>query len=51
MTRIYVLPDSLQLPHDVIDPRHSGSNVAAVYPVHDSLIAGAKPTTLVSAMK
>jgi alpha-beta hydrolase superfamily lysophospholipase len=50
-TQIYVLPDSLRLPHDVIDPRHPGSNVAAVYPVLDSLIAGARPTALVAETK
>jgi esterase/lipase len=42
-TLVYILPDSLQLPHDVIDPRHPGSNVAAVYPVVDALIAGRNP--------
>src|SRR4051794_5582577 len=43
-TAVYMLPDSLQLPHDVIDPRHPGSNVGVVYPLLDALIAGtAKP--------
>ena len=51
VTRVYELPDSLLLPHDVIDPRHPGSNVGAVYPVLDALIAGARPTSLVAEMK
>jgi alpha-beta hydrolase superfamily lysophospholipase len=42
-TRVFELPDSLRLPHDVIDPRHPGSNVGAVYPVLDALIAGSRP--------
>ena len=40
---VFMLPDSLHLPHDVIDPRHPGSNVAAVYPVVDALLAGRMP--------
>jgi alpha-beta hydrolase superfamily lysophospholipase len=51
ITRIYQLPDSLQLPHDVIDPRHPGSNVNAVYPVLDSLIAGTRPPPLVTQLR
>ena len=51
LTHIYELPDSLRLPHDVIDPRHPGSNVGAVYPVLDSMIAGARPGGLVAEMK
>src|SRR5437764_961562 len=47
MTSIYQLPDSLQLPHDVIDPRHLGSNVGVVYPVLGAMIAGARPTGVV----
>jgi alpha-beta hydrolase superfamily lysophospholipase len=47
IARIYQLPDSLQLPHDVIDPRHPGSNVNAVYPVLDSLLAGTSPSSFV----
>lgn len=50
-TQIYQLPDSLLLPHDVIDPRHPGSNVAAVYPVLDAMIAGVRPSALVSELK
>jgi esterase/lipase len=42
-TAVYMLPDSLQLPHDVIDPRHPGSNVGVVYPLLDALIAGTVP--------
>jgi alpha-beta hydrolase superfamily lysophospholipase len=51
VTHIYQLPDSLRLPHDVIDPRHPGSNTPAVYPVLDSLIAGRQPSALVSAIR
>lgn len=51
VTQIYELPDSLQLPHDVIDPRHPGSNVSAVYPVLDAMIAGARPSGLVAEIK
>jgi esterase/lipase len=47
VTSIYQLPDSLQLPHDVIDPRHPGSNVGAVYPVLDALMAGVRPAGVV----
>jgi esterase/lipase len=45
-THIYELPDSLGLPHDVIDPRHPGSNVAAVYPALDAMILGMRPVGL-----
>lgn len=51
MAQIYQLPDSLHLPHDVIDPRHPGSDVGAVYPVLDSLIVGGRPSSLVTALK
>ena len=51
VTQIYELPDSLGLPHDVIDPRHPGSNVGAVYPVLDAMIAGARPSVLVRELK
>jgi uncharacterized protein YjiS (DUF1127 family) len=51
LTQIYELPDSLRLPHDVIDPRHPGSNVGAVYPVLDAMIAGIRPSALVTEMK
>jgi len=50
-TQIYELPDSLHLPHDVIDPRHPGSNVGAVYPVLDAMIAGGRPNSFVIALK
>ncbi|HEY7234622.1 MAG TPA: alpha/beta hydrolase [Gemmatimonadaceae bacterium] len=51
VTHIYELPDSLRLPHDVIDPRHPGSNTEAVYPVLDALIVGSKPPEWVGALK
>jgi acetyl esterase/lipase len=41
--RVYELPDTLRLPHDVIDPRHPGSNAAAVYPVLFALVNGEQP--------
>jgi alpha-beta hydrolase superfamily lysophospholipase len=47
-TWVYVLPDSLRLPHDVIDPRHPGSSVGAVYPVLDALLAGKAPARWVA---
>jgi esterase/lipase len=50
-THIYQLPDSLHLPHDVIDPRHPGSKTGAVYPVLDALISGGKPVDWVGALK
>lgn len=50
-TLIYELPDSLHLPHDLIDPRHPGSNVDAVYPVLDALIAGVRPSSLLTELK
>ena len=40
---VYQLPDSLRLPHDIIDPRHPGSDTAAVYPVLTALLAGERP--------
>lgn len=42
LTAVYMLPDSLALPHDVIDPRHPGSNIGAVYPVVDALLHGTR---------
>jgi esterase/lipase len=51
VTHIYQLPDSLRLPHDVIDPRHPGSNTGAVYPVLDALIAGGKPAEWVGVLR
>lgn len=48
---VYMLPDSLELPHDVIDPRHPGSNIAAVYPVVDALIAGRNPPAYAAAIR
>lgn len=50
-THVYELPDSLLLPHDVIDPRHPGSNVAVVYPVLDALIGGAKQASGVTELR
>src|SRR5262249_46006378 len=41
--QVFELPDTLHLPHDVIDPRHPGSNVGAVYPVLDALVTGGNP--------
>jgi alpha-beta hydrolase superfamily lysophospholipase len=49
-TAVYMLPDSLQLPHDVIDPRHPGSNVGAVYPVVDALLGGKAPPVYASVL-
>jgi hypothetical protein len=46
-----MLPDTLRLPHDVIDPRHPGSNVGAVYPVVDALIAGKRPPGYVAEIR
>lgn len=51
VTHIYELPDSLRLPHDVIDPRHPGSNIGAVYPVLDAMIAGGKPSDWVGLIR
>lgn len=51
VTHVYELPDSLRLPHDVIDPRHPGSNTDAVYPVLDALLAGARPPEWVVSLK
>lgn len=41
---MFELPDSLQLPHDVIDPDEYGGNTKVVYPVVVSLLHGATPT-------
>lgn len=48
VTHVYELPDTLRLPHDVIDPRHPGSNTSAVYPVLDQLLVGARPAPWVA---
>jgi len=48
VTHVYELPDTLRLPHDVIDPRHPGSNISAVYPVLDQLLVGARPAPWVT---
>ena len=40
-----------RLPHDIIDPRHPGSNTQAVYPVLDGLIAGVQPPSWVLEVK
>jgi alpha-beta hydrolase superfamily lysophospholipase len=50
-TWVYILPDSLALPHDVIDPRHPGSNVGAVYPVVDALLEGKTPAAYVAQIR
>ena len=41
--RAYEFSDTLRLPHDVVDPRHAGSDTAAVYPVLAALVAGQQP--------
>ena len=41
--RAYEFSDSLRLPHDVVDPRHPGSDTTAVYPVLAALIDGQQP--------
>jgi len=41
--RAYEFSDTLRLPHDVVDPRHPGSDTAAVYPVLAALVAGQQP--------
>lgn len=48
---VFMLPDSLRLPHDVIDPRHPGSNVGAVYPVVEALLAGKSPPSYVAEVR
>jgi hypothetical protein len=40
---MYQLPDSLRLPHDVIDPDEYGGNTKMVYPVILSLLRGSIP--------
>ncbi len=45
---VYEFPDSLRLPHDVIDARHAGANPAASYPVVLALVRGEKPPAWVS---
>jgi hypothetical protein len=37
---MFELPDSLRLPHDVIDPDEYGGNTKVVYPVILSLLYG-----------
>jgi hypothetical protein len=34
------MPDSLHLPHDLIDPRERGADTAVVYPVVEALVRG-----------
>jgi esterase/lipase len=38
--KVWELPASLHLAHDVIDPREKGSDTASVYPVLDALVGG-----------
>ncbi|MGI9090620.1 MAG: hypothetical protein ACR2GG_05915, partial [Gemmatimonadaceae bacterium] len=40
---VYQLPDSLRLPHDMIDPMEPGGRPATVYPVIEALIRGESP--------
>lgn len=40
---IYQLPDSLRLPHDMIDTMEPGARPATVYPVIEALIRGESP--------
>ncbi|GAC1477255.1 MAG: hypothetical protein NVS1B4_19610 [Gemmatimonadaceae bacterium] len=47
--RVYMLADSLSLPHDVIDPRETGGRTALIYPVLDDLVHGRSPPGWVGA--
>jgi carboxylesterase len=40
---VYEFPDSLQLPHNVVDPIQRAGNAAAVYPVLEALAQGDQP--------
>lgn len=40
---VYELPDSLRLPHNIVDPIQPASRHAAVYPVLESLALGTQP--------
>lgn len=40
---VEVLPYDLDLPHDLIDPRHPGSDVGIVYPLLEEMIGRAGP--------
>jgi esterase/lipase len=46
---VFEMPDSLSLPHDVIDPRHAGSRPSDVDPVLHALVHGERPQTWVAA--
>jgi len=48
VVRVFELPDSLELPHDVVDPRHPGSNPRMVFPVLDALVSGKTPVSWVT---
>jgi esterase/lipase len=51
VVRVFELPDSLELPHDVVDPRHPGSNPRAVFPVLDALVIGKTPLPWVAEVR
>jgi hypothetical protein len=40
---MFVLADSLRLPHDIVDPDERTGNIKAVYPVLLALLYGATP--------
>jgi hypothetical protein len=42
--RVFELPDSLGLPHDVIDPRQRVRRTDVVYPIVQALVRGEVPT-------
>lgn len=48
LVQVYQLPDSMHLPHDVVDVREPEGRTAAVYPVFDALTQGKAPPAWVS---
>ncbi|HTR79187.1 MAG TPA: alpha/beta fold hydrolase [Gemmatimonadaceae bacterium] len=46
--QVYQLPDSMHLPHDVVDVREPAGRTAAVYPVFMALTRGVAPPSWVS---
>jgi esterase/lipase len=49
--QVYQLPDSMHLPHDVVDVREPSGRTGAIYPVFDALARGATPPIWVVAQR
>lgn len=48
---LYELPDSLRLPHDLIDPDEPGGHTQLVYPVLNAIIYGEPPSISIARLR